>query len=103
MEDLLAVRGIILSYETVRRWVNHFGLKIAAGPRKRRPRPHATWHLDEDYLKIDGRVVYLWRAVDSEGEVPDVVVQTKRSKAEAPKLHGLRVQTHKQLSSSIWL
>jgi transposase-like protein len=63
MEDLLAVRGIIF----VRRWVNHVGPKIAAGPRKRRPRPHATWHLDEVYLKIDGRVVYLWRAADSGG------------------------------------
>jgi transposase-like protein len=82
----LAERGIILSYETVRRWVNHFGPKIAAGLRRRRPRPHTTWHLDEVYLKIDGRMVYLWRAVDSEGEVLDVLVQTKRNKAAALKL-----------------
>ena len=54
VEDLLAERGIIVSYETVRRWVNHFGPKIAASLRKRRPRPHSTWHLDEVYLKIDG-------------------------------------------------
>ncbi len=86
VEDLLAERGIILSYETVRRWVNHFGPKIAAGLRRRRPRPHTTWHLDEVYLKIDGRMVYLWRAVDSEGEVLDVLVQTKRNKAAALKL-----------------
>ena len=58
VEDLLAERGIIVSYETVRRWVNHFGPKIAADLRKRRPRPHTTWHLDEVYLKIDGRLVY---------------------------------------------
>jgi transposase-like protein len=86
VEDLLAERGIILSYETVRRWVNHFGPKIAAGLRKRRPRPHTTWHLDEVYFKIDGRMVYLWRAVDNEGEVLDVLVQTKRNKAAALKL-----------------
>src|ERR1700719_4794307 len=47
VEDLLAERGIMVSYETVRRWVNHFGLKIAADLRKRRPKPHTTWHLDE--------------------------------------------------------
>jgi hypothetical protein len=60
VEDLLAERGIAVSYETVRRWVNHFGPMIAAHLRKRRPKPHATWHLDEVYLKIDGRMVYLW-------------------------------------------
>jgi hypothetical protein len=57
VEDLLAERGIAVSYETVRRWVNHFGPMIAAHLRKRRPKPHATWHLDEVYLKIDGRMV----------------------------------------------
>ena len=72
VEDLLAERGIAVSYETVRRWVNHFGPMIAAQLRKRRPKPHATWHLDEVYLKIDGRMAYLWRAVDAEGEVLDV-------------------------------
>ena len=86
VEDLLAERGIAVSYETVRRWVNHFGPKIAADLRKRRPKPHTTWHLDEVYLKIDGRLVYLWRAVDSEGEVLDVLVQAKRNKAAALKL-----------------
>jgi putative transposase len=83
---LLAERGITVSYETVRRWVNHFGPIIAAHLRKRRPKPHATWHLDEVYLKIDGRMVYLWRAVDAEGEVLDVLVQSKRNKHAALKL-----------------
>src|SRR5208283_5286853 len=62
VEDLLAERGVAVSYETVRRWVNHFGPMIAAELRKRRLKPHTTWHLDEVYLKIDGRMVYLWRA-----------------------------------------
>jgi len=86
VEDLLAERGIVISYETVRRWVNHFGPIIAAELRKRRPRPHTIWHLDEVYLKIDGRMVYLWRAVDAEGEVLDVLVQSKRNKHAALKL-----------------
>src|SRR5271165_3760907 len=86
VEDLLAERGIVVSYETVRRWVHHFGPKIAADLRKRRPKPHTIWHLDEVYLKIDGRLVYLWRAVDAEGEVLDVLVQTRRNKQAALKL-----------------
>ncbi len=86
VEDLLAERGIMVSYETVRRWVNHFGPMIAANLRKRRPKPYTTWHLDEVYLKIDGRMVYLWRAVDAEGEVLDVLVQAKRNKRAALKL-----------------
>ncbi len=86
VEDLLAERGIVVSYETVRRWVNHFGPMIAARLRKRRPKPHASWHLDEVYLKIDGRMVYLWRAVDAEGEVLHVLVQSKRDKHAALKL-----------------
>ena len=53
---MLAERGIMVSYETVRRWVNHFGPMIAADLRKRRPKPHTTWHLDEVYLKIAGRM-----------------------------------------------
>jgi transposase-like protein len=86
VEDLLAVRGIVVSYETVRRWVNQFGPRIAANLRKRRSKPHTTWHLDEVYIKIGGRLVYLWRAVDAEGEVLDVLVQTRRNKRAALKL-----------------
>jgi transposase-like protein len=94
VEDLLAERGILVSYETVRRWVNHFGPKIAADLRKRRPKPHTTWHLDEVYLKIDGRLAYLWRAVDTEGEVLDVLVQTGRNKRAALKLMRKLLKKH---------
>ena len=86
VEDLLAERGVAVSCETVRRWVNHSGPMIAANLRKRRLKPHTTWRLDEVYLKIDGRMVYLWRAVDAEGEVLDVLVQSKRHKHAALKL-----------------
>jgi putative transposase len=82
----LAERGIMVSYETVRRWVRYFGPTIAADLRRRRPKPHSTWHLDEVFIRIDGRLVYLWRAVDAEGEVLDVVVQSKRDKRAALKL-----------------
>ena len=86
VEDLLAERGIMVSYETVRRLVNHFGPRIASELRKRRPRPHTSWHLDEMYLRIAGRMVYLWRAVDAEGEVLDVLIQSRRNKPAAMKL-----------------
>ena len=66
--------------------MNHFGPMVAADLRKRRPKPYTTWHLDEVYLKIDGRLVYLWRAVDAEGEVLDELVQTRRNKRAALRL-----------------
>jgi putative transposase len=86
VEDLLAERGIAVSYETVRRWMNHSGLMIAANLRRRRLKTETIWHLDEVYLRIAGRKVYLWRAVDAEGEVLDVLVQSKRNKNAALKL-----------------
>ncbi len=86
VEDWLAGRGIGVPCEAVRRWVNHFGPLIAADLRKRRPKPHTTRHLDEVYLKIAGRMVYLWRAVDAEGDVLDVLIQSKRNKHAEPKL-----------------
>ncbi len=66
--------------------MNHFGPLIAADLRKRRPKPHTTWHLDDVYLKIDGRMINLWRAVDAEDEVLNVLVQSKRNKHAALKL-----------------
>jgi putative transposase len=86
VEDLLAERGITVTYETVRRWVNHFGPIIAADLRRRRPKPHSIWHMDEVYLKIDGKMMYLWRAVDAEGEILGVLVQSRRDKRAAVKL-----------------
>jgi transposase-like protein len=86
VEDLLAERGVTAPCETVRRWVNHFGPMVAADLRKRRPKPHATWRLDEVYLKIDGRMVYLRRTVEGEGEVLDLPAQSKRNRHAAPNL-----------------
>jgi transposase-like protein len=102
VEDLFAERGIAISYETVRRWVNHFGPIIAAELRKRRPKPHSIWHLDEVYLKIDGRMVYLWRAVDAEGEILDVLVQSKRNKHAALKLMRKLLRRHCHINRFYW-
>jgi putative transposase len=86
VEELLAERGIELSYETVRRWVLKFGPLFAHNLRRLRPRASDTWHLDEMVVSIQGRRMYLWRAVDSEGEILDLLVQPKRNKAAALKL-----------------
>ena len=67
VEDLLAERGIDLSYETVRRWSLKFGQAYAASLRRSRPRVGTRWHLDEIFVSINGRRMSLWRAVDSEG------------------------------------
>jgi transposase-like protein len=86
VEDLLAERGIEVSYETIRRWVSAFGPKIARRLRAQRPAPHRRWHLDEMFVRIGGRQMYLWRAVDAEGEVLEVLIQTKRDAAAARRL-----------------
>ena len=86
VEDLLSERGINVSYETVRRWVLKFGPIYAVKLHKTRPRPSGRWHLDEVFITINGKRSYLWRAVDDEGEVLDILVQSRRNKRAALKL-----------------
>ena len=86
VEDLLSERGMEVSYETVRRWSLKFGLAYARRLRASRPRPDARWHLDEVFVSINGKRTYLWRAVDSEGEVLDILVQSRRNRMAALKL-----------------
>ena len=86
VEDLLAERGLEISYETVRRWVLKFGPGIARKLRRSRPRPSDHWHLDEMVVRIAGKRMYLWRAVDHEGEVLDMLVQRRRDKRAALRL-----------------
>ncbi len=83
MEDILASRGITVSYETVRDWVARFGIQFAAKVRRGRPRPADKWHLDEVVVPIKGRKHWLWRVVDANGDVLDILVQTRRNKAAA--------------------
>src|SRR5215212_7579563 len=78
VEELLAERAIAVTYETVRRWVLAFGPPIAGRLRARRPKPHGRWHLDAMFVRVGGKQMYLWRAVDAEGEVLDVFLQAKR-------------------------
>ena len=78
VEELLAERGLDISYETVRRWVMKFGPAIARRLRQRRLRPSNRWHLDEMVVRIAGERMYLWCAVDNEGEVLDMLVQRRR-------------------------
>jgi putative transposase len=86
VEELLAERGIETSYETVRRWVLKFGPMFARNLRRLRPKPTGRWHLDEIVVSIQGRRMYLWRAVDSEGEVLDLLVQPRRDTRAALRL-----------------
>jgi putative transposase len=77
VEELLAERGLGISYETVRRWVLKFGPAIARRLRQRRPRPSDRWHLDEMVVRIARERMYLWRAADDEGEVLDMLDQRR--------------------------
>jgi putative transposase len=86
VEELLAERGLDVSYETVRRWVFKFGPGFARKLRRSRPRPSDRWHLDEMVVRIAGKRMYLWRAVDHEGEVLDMLVQRRRDKRAALRL-----------------
>src|SRR6202051_1138922 len=86
VEELLAERGLDISYESVRSWVLKFGPAIARGLRRCRPRPSDRWHLDEMVVRIAGKQMYLWRAVDHEGEVLEILVQRRRDKRAALRL-----------------
>jgi putative transposase len=83
VEELLAERGISVSDETIRRWCQTFGSTFADGVRRRRPRPGDKWHLDEAQLKSNGKQNWLWRAVDQDGIVLDILVQQRRNQEAA--------------------
>ena len=85
VEELLAARGISVTYETIRQWCLKFGQVYANQLKRRRPQPGDKWHLDEVFLKINGRLHYLWRAVDQHGNVLDILVTSKRDKHAAKR------------------
>ena len=80
VEDLLAERGVTVTYESIRQWCLTFGLDYARRLRRRGGRMGDTWHLDEVFVKIQGRQQYLWRAVDEDGDVIDILVQSRRNR-----------------------
>ena len=86
VEEMLAARGILVSYETVRQWGLKFGRDIADQLRRRAPQRGDKWHLDEVFLTIAGKKQYLWRAVDRDGFVLDVLVQSRRDAKAAKRL-----------------
>ncbi len=85
VEELLLVRGIVVTYETVRQWCRKFAQTYANKLRHRRARPGDKWHLDEVFLRINGKRHDLWRAVDQAGNVLDILVQSRRNKSAAKK------------------
>lgn len=86
IEELLTEPGLDASYETVRQWVLNIGPAVSRNLRRLRPRPAGTWHLDEMVVSIQGRRMFLWRAVGLEGEILDALVQPKQDKAAAMRL-----------------
>ncbi|GAB0119793.1 IS6 family transposase [Acidisoma sp. 7E03] len=85
VELILAERGVIVSYESIRRWCLKFGAGFANSLRRRRPRPGDKWHLDEVFIRIQGELHYLWRAVDQDGIVLDILVQRRRDAGAAKR------------------
>jgi putative transposase len=85
LEERMAARGIVLSYETIRQWCQKFGQQYANHLRRRRAQTGDTWHLDQVFLKITAQLHYLWRAGDQYGNVLDILVQRRRNKGAAKK------------------
>jgi putative transposase len=95
IEDLLAVRGIVVSYESVRLWCNKFGPKYARRLKRRHQGFGDTFFIDEVFVKIDGKQHYLWRAVDQDGEVIDVFLQSRRDGKAAKRFFRRLLKTHR--------
>jgi putative transposase len=85
VEELLCARGVLVTYEAIRTWCRKFGQPYANQLRRRRPEPGDTWHLDEVFLTMNGERHYLWRAVDQDGNILDILVQRRRDKHAAKK------------------
>jgi putative transposase len=85
VEEMLFARGIVVSYEAIRKWCRKFGQDYANQIRRRRPKTGDKWHLDEVFLTINGKRYYLWRAVDQDDNVLDILVQSRRNRKAAKK------------------
>jgi putative transposase len=111
VEELMAARGVLLTYEAVRYWCQKFGQAYANQLRRQRPRPGDTWHMDEIFLTIMGEWHYLWQAVDQDGNILDILMQRFKSPGHAqrflaaygpivlhfrPKRHRLPARVYRQ-------
>ena len=94
IEDLLAERGIEVSYESIRMWCNKFGRHYAKRLKRRHQGYGDTFYIDEVFVKIQGKQQYLWRAVDQDGEVIDVFLQSRRDGAAAKRFFKRLIRKH---------
>ena len=101
VEDLLVERGITVTYEKIRQWCQTFGPDYARRLRRRRGTLGDTWHLDELFITIQGRRQYLWRAVDQDGDVLDILVQSRRNRQAAARFFRRQLKRHGRVP--IWL
>jgi putative transposase len=85
VQEMMAERGVLVTYETIHQWCRKFGQTYATGLRRRRARPGDKWHLDEVFIKISGVTHYLWRAVDQHGAVLDILVTSRREAKAATR------------------
>ena len=85
IEELLFERGVVVSYETIRRWCDKFGASFAHRAKAARRKPGSTWHLDEMFVTLRGEPYLLWRAVDQHGAELDILLQKRRDKAAAKR------------------
>ena len=85
VSEMMLERGVIVSHETIRQWCEKFGQTYANALRRRRARPGDKWHLDEVFIKINGKTHYLWRAVDQRGDVLDILVTSRRDAKAATR------------------
>jgi len=86
VEEIMAERGVDVSYETIHKWVHKFGRLYANRIQARAERPSRVWHLDKIYTKMNGKMVYIWRAVADEGTILDIVVQSRKNTKAARRL-----------------
>jgi putative transposase len=106
VELILAERGVMVTHESIRSWCQKFGAEFAKRLHRRRPRPGDTWHLDEVFIRIRGVLHYLWRAVDQQGVVLDILVQEKRDRAAAERffkrlLQGLQYRPRRLITEGL--
>jgi putative transposase len=98
VEELLLARGIVVSHETIRAWCDRFGPQYAAALRRRRPRAGDKWHLNEVFVKINGVRHYLWRAVDQDGNVLDILLQSRRDAKAAKRFMAKLMKKQRRAS-----
>jgi putative transposase len=97
VEEMMLARGVVVSHETIRQWCTKFGAAYAAGLRRRRARAGDKWHLDEVFIKVNGVRQYLWRAVDQDGNVLDILVQSRRNTKAAKRFLAKLMKTQRRV------